>query len=103
STPGEDFRIAVAGPLATFAFVVVCLVVDLAIVGPNRLVHAAALDGEVEITPVLLSLSWLLFWNILLLVFNLVPAFPLDGGRMARAIVWRVTGEKRRGTLVAAK
>ncbi len=103
STPGEDFRIAVAGPLATFAFVVVCLVVDLAIVGPNRLVHAAALDGEVEITPVLLSLSWLLFWNILLLVFNLVPAFPLDGGRIARSVIWRVTGEKRTGTRIAAK
>ena len=51
----------------------------------------------------LLSLSWLLFWNILLLLFNLVPAFPLDGGRMTRAIVWRLTGEKQRGTRVAAK
>ncbi len=103
ATPGEDFRIAAAGPLATLAFVLVCLVVDLAIVGPHRLVHAAALDGEVEITPVLLSLSWLLFWNILLLVFNLVPAFPLDGGRIARSIIWRVTGEKRKGTRIAAK
>jgi Zn-dependent protease len=103
STPGEDFRIAAAGPLATLGFVLVCLVVDLAIVGPHRLVHAAALDGTVQITPVLLSLSWLLFWNVLLLVFNLVPAFPLDGGRIARAIIWRLTGEKRRGTRIAAK
>jgi CBS domain-containing protein len=52
---------------------------------------------------VLLAASWLLFWNVLLLAFNLVPAFPLDGGRMARAIVWRVTGSKQRGTRVAAK
>ena len=103
ATPGEDFKIAVAGPLATFGFVLLCLAVDLAIVGPHRLLHAAALDGTVQITPVLLSLSWLLFWNVLLLVFNLVPAFPLDGGRMTRAIVWRVTGEKQRGTRVAAK
>ncbi len=103
ATPGEDFKIAAAGPLATFGFVLLCLAVDLAIVGPHRLLHAAALDGTVQITPVLLSLSWLLFWNVLLLVFNLVPAFPLDGGRMTRAIVWRVTGEKQRGTRVAAK
>jgi Zn-dependent protease len=103
ATPGEDFRIAAAGPAATLGFVLVCLALDLAIVGPHRLVHAAALDGTVQITPVLLSLSWLLFWNVLLLIFNLVPAFPLDGGRIARAIVWRVTGEKRRGTQIAAR
>src|SRR5947209_10469488 len=103
ATPGEDFRIAAAGPLSTFGFVLVCLALDLAIVGPHRLIHAAKLDGSVRITPVLLSLSWLLFWNVLLLVFNLVPAFPLDGGRIARSLVWRVTGEKRHGTRAAAK
>ena len=102
-SPGEDFKIAAAGPLATFCFVILCLVLDLAIVGPHRLIHAAALDGTVQITPVLLALSWLLFWNVLLLAFNLVPAFPLDGGRIARAIVWRVTGSKRQGTLTAAR
>jgi Zn-dependent protease len=103
ATPGEDFRIAAAGPLATFGFVLFCLALDLAIVGPHRLVHAAALDGTVQITPVLLALSWLLFWNMLLLLFNLVPAFPLDGGRIARAAVWRATGDKQRGTQTAAK
>jgi Zn-dependent protease len=103
ATPGEDFKIAAAGPLATFGFVLVCLAVDLAIVGPHRLVHAAELNGTGRITPVILSLSWLLFWNVLLLLFNLVPAFPLDGGRITRALVWRVSGEKQRGTRTAAK
>ena len=103
SSPGEDFKIAAAGPAATLCFVLLCLAVDLAIVGSHRLVHAAVLDGEVKITPVLLGASWLLFWNVLLLAFNLVPAFPLDGGRIARAIIWRVTGSKRRGTQVAAR
>jgi Zn-dependent protease len=102
-SPGEDFKVAAAGPLATFCFVLLCLVLDMAIVGPHRLVHAAELDGTVHITPVLLALSWLLFWNVLLLVFNLVPAFPLDGGRIARAIVWRVTGSKVQGTTTAAR
>jgi hypothetical protein len=77
--------------------------VDLAILGPHRLSHAVTLDSHIRITPVLLSLSWLLPMNVLLLVFNLVPAFPLDGGRIARAIVWRVTGDRTRGTRASAR
>ena len=103
ATPGEEFKIAAAGPLATFAMILVFLVVDLAIVGSHRLLHAIALDNDIRITPVLMSLSWLLAMNVLLLIFNLVPAFPLDGGRLARAIVWRLSGSKRRGTEVAAR
>ncbi len=102
ASPGEEFKISGAGPLATFCFVLLCLAIDLAIVGPHRLIHAAQLDGTVRVTPVLLSLSWLLLMNILILIFNLVPAFPLDGGRIARAAVWRITGDKQRGTRVAA-
>jgi Zn-dependent protease/CBS domain-containing protein len=103
ATPSEEFKIAAAGPLATLVFVLLCLGVDLAIVGPHRLVHAARLDPGVPVTPVLLSLSWLLLMNVLILAFNLVPAFPLDGGRIARAAVWRVTRNKQRGTQVAAR
>jgi Zn-dependent protease len=102
-SPGEEFRIAVAGPLGTLLFLVLCLVVDLAVVGPHRLIHAAVLDGTVQITPVLLALSWLLLMNILILAFNLVPAYPLDGGRIARAAIWRITGDKLRGTRMAAR
>ena len=75
----------------------------MALVGPHRLLHAIELDGTVQITPVLLALSWLLPMNVLILIFNLVPAYPLDGGRIARALVWRVTGDKLRGTRVAAR
>ncbi len=103
ASPAEEFKIAVAGPLATFGVILVCLAVDVSIVGTHRLTHAIALDSDIRITPVLLSLSWLLPMNVLLLFFNLVPAFPLDGGRIARAAVWRATGDKRRGTQAAAK
>jgi CBS domain-containing protein len=48
-------------------------------------------------------LGWLAFVNVLLLVFNLVPAFPLDGGRIARSIAWKVTGNKHRGTRIAGQ
>ena len=102
-SPGEDFKIAVAGPLATLGVILVCLAVDVAIVGSHRLVHAVALDSGITITPVLLSLSLLLPMNILVLVFNLVPAFPLDGGRIARSIIWRLTADKARGTRISAK
>jgi Zn-dependent protease len=101
-TPGEEFRIAAAGPLGTLLFIAVCLGVDLALVGPHRLIHAVELDGTVQITPVLLALSWLLPMNILIFLFNIVPAYPLDGGRIARALIWRITGDKLRGTRTAA-
>jgi Zn-dependent protease len=103
ATPGEEFKISAAGPLATFGVILVCVAVDIAIVGTHRLAHAIVLDSDIRITPVLLSLSWLLPMNVLLLIFNLIPAFPLDGGRIARAAVWRITGDKLRGTRVAAK
>lgn len=103
ATPGEDFKIAIAGPLATVLVIVVFLAVDVAIVGIHRLSHAILLHSDIQITPVLLSLSWLVPMNVLLLVFNLVPAFPLDGGRVARSVVWRTTGDKRQATRVAAR
>ncbi|MBV9465322.1 MAG: site-2 protease family protein [Solirubrobacterales bacterium] len=102
-SPGEEFKIAVAGPVATLCVIALCIAIDVSIVGLHRLTHAVALDSDIHITPVLLSLAWLLPMNVLLLIFNLVPAFPLDGGRIARAVVWRVTGERRRGTTAAAK
>jgi Zn-dependent protease len=102
-SPGEEFKIAAAGPFATFLMVILFLGIDLAIVGPSLLWDAVKLTPNIKLTPVLLSLSWLLLMNVVVLVFNLVPAFPLDGGRIARALVWRLTGDKRRGTHFAAQ
>jgi Zn-dependent protease len=102
-TPAEEFKIAAAGPFVTFCFALLCLGLDLAIVGPHRLEDAALLRGTVPVTPVLLSLSWLLLMNVAILAFNLVPAFPLDGGRIARALVWRMRGDKASGTRAAAQ
>lgn len=102
ATPGEEFRIAVAGPLGTLLFGLICAGVDMAIVGPSRLIDAIELTGGVRLTPVLLALSWLLVMNAAILVFNLIPAYPLDGGRIARAIVWRRTDSKVAGTRAAA-
>src|SRR5262249_14068955 len=103
ATPGEDFKIAAAGPIATLGVILVCLGLDVALVGTHRLVHAVALESGIHITPVLLSLSLLLPMNVLLLLFNIVPAFPLDGGRIARSIIWQITGDKTRGTRISAR
>ena len=102
-TPGEEFRIAVAGPLGTLLFGLICAGVDMAIVGPSRLWDAIRLTNNVHLTPVLLSLSWLLVMNAAILVFNLIPAYPLDGGRITRAIVWARTSNKLAGTRFAAQ
>jgi CBS domain-containing protein len=48
-------------------------------------------------------LAWLGNINALILVFNLLPAFPLDGGRIARAIAWRLTGDRNKATNFAAR
>jgi Zn-dependent protease len=102
-SPREELQIALAGPLGTLVVIAVCLIVDLVLVGPHRLVQAAELNNGITITPVLLSLSWLLLMNVAIFIFNLIPAYPLDGGRVARAVVWKLRGDQLQGTRVAAQ
>jgi Zn-dependent protease len=102
-TPGTEFKIAIAGPLVTAAIVVVCAIVGLALAGSHEFKHAVLTQGDTRTSGIAALISWLGSINLLVLIFNLVPAFPLDGGRIARSIVWRVTGDKQRGTRVAAR
>ena len=48
-------------------------------------------------------LGYLASINVLVLLFNLIPGFPLDGGRIARAIAWKLTGDRNRATRFAAR
>lgn len=100
-TPGEDFRITAAGPAVTFVILVACCAA-LAAVNSGSLVDSLALSFTTT-TPVKGLLSWLASINLVVLVFNLVPAFPLDGGRIARAIAWKITGDPNRGTRFSAR
>ena len=102
-TPREELEVAGAGPLATLTIVVVSVLAGFALVGPHRFVDAALLATSGDVTPVLLTLGFLVTMNLIVLVFNLVPAYPLDGGRIVRALVWRITGDRNRGTRVAAR
>lgn len=100
-SPGEEFRIAAAGPAVTL------LIAVAAGVGVSLLSHpdwsVSVFATEDDSSPVLALLSWLALVNTGLLIFNLVPAFPLDGGRIARAIAWKLTGDRHRATRLAGR
>ena len=87
-TPGGEMTIAVAGPAVSLA----------GLVGFGAL--ALALDGRAP-DIVVVALAWLAVLNGMLVVFNLVPAAPLDGGRILHSIVWAVTHDHDRATRVA--
>lgn len=91
ATPGADLRIAGVGPLVSALLGVGFWVLyELA---------AAAAAGALVVA----TLWWLAFINIVLAAFNLVPAAPLDGGRVLRAVVWRWTGNRQRAAVLAAR
>jgi Zn-dependent protease/CBS domain-containing protein len=85
-SPATEFLVAVVGPLTSFGLAGVAFIGALLVDQP----HAA------------IVLNYLWFVNLLLGGFNLVPGFPLDGGRVLRSIVWKVTNSLRRATEIAA-
>jgi Zn-dependent protease len=87
-SPRAEFRIAIAGPAASFFIGVIAFVLLLPTV---RL-------GYSTVAGVLLLLS---AGNLLLAIFNLFPGYPLDGGRVLRALLWRRTGDIRQATRMA--
>jgi Zn-dependent protease len=100
ATPGQDFRIAAAGPAVTLLIFGLCCVA-LAIANED-VVRGITLDFD-RSTPAVGLLAYLGGINLIVLLFNLVPAFPLDGGRIARALAWKITGDQNRGTRLAAR
>jgi Zn-dependent protease len=101
-TPGTEFKIAIAGPLVTAGITVVCVAAFLLMDDADRLMDAALGRDNATSSGVAAVVAWLGSINLLVLLFNLVPAFPLDGGRIARAIAWRWTGSRNAGTRLAA-
>jgi Zn-dependent protease len=101
-TPGAEFRVAAAGPLVTLLIMAVAAGAAILVAGADGFWEAARLSGAADATPAEVVISLLVSMNLVLLVFNLVPAFPLDGGRIARAIAWKLTGDRHKATRAAA-
>lgn len=97
-----ELAMAIAGPLMSLILGLTCLYLAGLIAGPIALDPddpAAALSQLGPLTTILL---WLGPVNLLLAIFNMVPGFPLDGGRVLRALLWGATGDLLQATRWAA-
>jgi Zn-dependent protease len=90
-TPAADFRIAIVGPLTSLALAVAFGAVGILM---HRMSGNAGLVGS--------AVGWLAWVNLVLGVFNLVPAAPLDGGRVLRSYLWHRSGDRVRAATSAA-
>jgi len=88
SSAKQEFNIAVAGPISSYLLAVGFYALARALVGVEMLVALA---------------TWLAQINFLLATFNLIPGFPLDGGRILRSVVWAWKRDYARATRVAAR
>jgi len=101
-SPSTEFKVAAAGPLVTFAIVVVLTATGLAVVGPEEFRRSALVESDAGVSGFWAMIAWLASINLLVLIFNLLPAFPMDGGKIVRAIAWWRTGDRNSATRFAA-
>jgi Zn-dependent protease len=100
---GAEFRMAAAGPAVNALVIALAVLLGLAFGSFHHFLDVALLQSGLRVSAPLVLLAWLALINFVLLVFNLLPAFPLDGGRIARALVWRITGDPNRATRACAR
>jgi Zn-dependent protease len=101
-SPGTELKVALAGPFVTLAIIVVLTIGGIAAAGAHEFKEAAILESNSGASGLIAMIAWLATINALVLVFNLLPAFPMDGGRVARAIAWWKTGDRTAATRFAA-
>ncbi len=101
-SPGVEFRVAIAGPLVTLVIWAVCFGAASMLSSSGSVFDASRFEiGNFSETVAVLG--YLSTVNFFVLIFNLIPGFPLDGGRIARAIAWKITGDRNRATRFAAR
>ncbi len=97
SSPAEEMVITIVGPLTSLFLGAVGLVIGAGSLGvDNALVNSSALLSRLQ--PLNTILAWLGSVNIMVGLFNLIPAFPLDGGRIVRSLIWAVSNDVRKAT-----
>jgi Zn-dependent protease len=102
-SPGVEFRVAIAGPLVTLAIALLCFALGVLVSNADQVVDSTRFVESGVQGATTAVLGYLASINIIVLLFNLVPGFPLDGGRITRAIIWWRTGDRNRSTRFAAR
>jgi Zn-dependent protease len=102
-TASEEFKVAAAGPAVTFVLFAICFAVGAVLASGSHITDVALTRQGFKTTPALALVGWLAFINGILLLFNIVPAFPLDGGRIARALIWWRTGDRNHATSLTGR
>ncbi|MDQ2076903.1 site-2 protease family protein [Marinimicrobium sp. ABcell2] len=97
-----EFWMAIVGPIASFAIGFLCLFLSGVVAGVDGEDFDSPQQFLGALGPVPTMLLWLGSINIILALFNMVPGFPLDGGRVLRAIIWGATGNQHKATRWAA-
>ena len=99
--PMVEFKMAVAGPLSSLGIGVFFGLLTVASCGGFSRAWDFAQGAIEPPSAVALMFLWLAYINVLLAAFNMIPGFPLDGGRVFRSIVWSATGSYERATRIA--
>ena len=101
-SPGTEFKVAAAGPAATAAIAVVLVAIGTAFSGSSAFSNALMFRVDSGASGLMAMVAWLAAVNVIVLFFNLLPAYPMDGGRITRAIAWKLTGSRGSATRFAA-
>jgi Zn-dependent protease/CBS domain-containing protein len=99
-SPRSEFVMAILGPVTSLALGGILLLLTGLIAGPLGRVASPA-EAAARLGPVPTIFFWLGSINVILGIFNLVPGFPLDGGRVLRSLLWAITRDFRRATRYA--
>jgi Zn-dependent protease/CBS domain-containing protein len=98
SDPKTEFLIAVVGPITSIALGIIFLLLGNTLAGTTGDMMAAPVDTISNLSPLYTLLLWLGSVNIFVGLFNLIPGFPLDGGRILRSFLWAMTNNMRKAT-----